>query len=103
MGAAECDDADPRDHHALAYDKGRGSMVMFGGRAASSVVRGTWTWDGVTWVMADSATGPEPLAHHAMSYDARRQRIVLYGGIGDDGRRSSDTWEWDATGWERGT
>jgi len=36
---------------AMAYDSGRGKIVLFGGYAGSAVLGDTWEWDGAsgTW------------------------------------------------------
>ena len=97
----------PRDHHAMAYDEARGVTVMYGGETYDrSFARETWVWDGTRWKVADSLTGPGGLDHHAMAYDSRRQRVVMFGGgrpafRGQPALRSSDTWEWDGSRWER--
>ncbi len=90
-----------RDHHAMAFDEARGKMVVYGGLVGTSLVGGTWTFDGTAWMMADSSSGPGPVGHHAMAYDSRRQRVVMYGGAPASGPRLSDTWEWDGQRWER--
>jgi hypothetical protein len=94
-----------RDHHAMAFDEARAKVVMFGGVGRAGPERGTWTWDGTSWVKVDSSDGPGLLFHHAMAYDSRRQRVVLFGGAvagtGSTSGRSNETWEWDGTRWER--
>jgi hypothetical protein len=85
----------------MVFVEARGKVVVYGGLVGSSLVGGTWTWDGATWTMADSSTGPGPVGHHAMAYDSRRQRVVMYGGLPTTGPRLSDTWEWDGAKWER--
>lgn len=85
----------------MAFDEARGKMVVFGGLVGASLVAQTWTWDGTTWTLADSTTGPGPVGHHAMAYDSRRQRVVMFGGAPPTGPRLSDTWEWDGTQWQR--
>jgi hypothetical protein len=85
----------------MAFDEGRGNVVMYGGLVDNSLVGGTWTWNGAAWTLADSTSGPGPVAHHAMAYDSRRQRIVMYGGITSAGQRLSDTWEWDGQKWQQ--
>jgi catechol 2,3-dioxygenase-like lactoylglutathione lyase family enzyme len=95
----------PRDHHAMAFDEARGTVVLYGGghhRDRTFLPTDTWTWDGSTWRLVDSATGPGGLVHHAMAYDARRQRVVMFGGSGGNARpRNGDTWEWDGVRWSR--
>lgn len=90
-----------RDHHAMAYDEARGKVVMYGGLVGSTLVGGTWTYDGIAWTMADSVTGPGAVGHHAMAYDSKRERIVMYGGAPNNAPKLAETWEWDGTKWER--
>jgi len=93
-----------RDHHAMAYDESRGNVVLYGGVSrvgqSDTFPNDTWTYDGRTWQLADSTTGPGGLVHHAMAYDARRQRVVLFGGSTAQGRRTADVWEWDGAKWQ---
>lgn len=85
-----------RDMLAMAYDAGRGRVVLFGGY--SSGYKGdTWEWDGTTWTLRASS-GPSPRAQHAMAYDATRARVLLFGGNVAPSY-SAETWEWDGTTW----
>jgi hypothetical protein len=84
-----------RGHTALAYDRVRDRVVLFGGLAT--------TWVGDTWELeADgwrrcAVGGPSARHSHAMVYDERRKRIVLFGGYG--GTWFDDTWEYDGRSW----
>lgn len=75
----------------LAYDAGRRTTVLFGGRGASTLLDETWEWDGASWTRRFPAHSPPPLAEHSMAYDAARGRVVLFGG--------GQTWEWDGFDW----
>ena len=94
-----------RDHHAMAYDESRGNVVLYGGSSrvgpSDTFPNDTWTYDGRTWRLVDSTTGPGGLVHHAMAYDTRRQRVVLFGGFGANRHAMGDVWEWDGTRWQR--
>jgi hypothetical protein len=90
-----------RDHHAMAYDDGRGRTVMFGGaRSGETLETTTWEWDGVAWRRV-ATEGPPGRAHGAMVYDSTRKRIVLFGGLGEGYRVLADTWTWNGTTWTR--
>lgn len=87
-----------RAEAAMAYDRSRKRLVLFGGYRTEKGERirldDTWEWDGRSWTQMD-ADGPSARNGAAMAYDADRRRIVLFGGSGDAG----DTWEWDGTRW----
>jgi len=90
----------PRRSHALAYDKARGKVVLFGGyRAGSGNLNDTWEWDGTTWTERNPATSPSGRFEHALTYDEKRGKVVLFGGNG--GNFLNDTWEWDGTNWTK--
>jgi hypothetical protein len=92
----------PRAEAAMAYDEGRGRVVLFGGYSlgGTGMVRhgDTWEWDGARW-SRPSETGPSPRTGAAMAYDARLGRIVLFGG-GTGVAPSGETWEWDGGSWK---
>jgi len=88
----------PRFGHAMAFDTGRGRVVLFGGDSLRSrLFNDTWEWNGENWTqMAD--IGPSPRREHAVAYDAARRRVVLFGGASGGGP-AGDTWEWDGGDW----
>lgn len=83
---------------AMAFDRDRGVVTLFGGSADTDKtgMDDTWLFDGVSWTRVGQV-GPRPPARseHAMAYDGKRARIVLYGGY----KRHRDTWEWDGERW----
>jgi RHS repeat-associated protein len=85
----------------MAYDAGRGQLVMFGGGAtipSSIIFDDTWVWDGVSWTQKFPATNPPPKSSQSTAYDAARQQVVMFGGtIGN--AISADTWVWDGINW----
>lgn len=84
---------------AMAYDAGRGTLVMFGGEnidAPFGVLSDTWEWDGARWT--ERAGGPPARSHAAMAYDRRSGHVVMFGGDGEFGGLG-DTWDWDGAGW----
>ena len=94
-----------RNAHAIAYDRHRDRLVLFGGADATKVCGDTWEWDGKEWTQM-SVEGPIPRTFPSMAYDNHRKRIVLFGGnrvlFGDDDDRDTflnDTWEFDGTQW----
>lgn len=83
-----------RSDVALAYDVGRGCMVLTGGWDGSNNLADVWEFDGTAWHARVAAGGPGPHSSHALVYDAARQRVVMFGGW--TGTRILDeTWEWD--------
>lgn len=91
----------PRAEAAMAFDSGRGRVVLFGGhnRANEGGNRfgDTWEWDGESWVEM-KVTGPSPRNGAALVYDGTRRRVVLFGGSTQKDV-SGETWEWDGTQW----
>jgi hypothetical protein len=90
-----------RSEHALAYDSGRGRVVLFGGSDNGIKLSDTWEWDGTNWTKRSPATSPPARTGHALAYDSARGRVVLFGGSRNppNGGILSDTWEWDGTNW----
>jgi len=91
-----------RGGHALAYDSGRGQVLLFGGGLSTVDFNDTWVWNGTTWVEIFPAVQPPKRANHAMAYDAAHGRVVLFGGKGDMSTRlapRNDTWVWDGANW----
>jgi hypothetical protein len=96
-----------RNAHALAYDAGRGRVVLFGGADEGRVRGDLWEWDGAGWRLL-AAEGPPPRTFGALAYDRARQRLVLFGGnrvLFGTGKEQDtfldDMWEWHHGGWHR--
>ncbi len=95
------DAPDPRSDHAMAYDSGRGVVVLFGGRGTGDTFDDTWEWDGSTWDrMEHPGLPPTPRAGHAMAYDPHTRRVIMVAGERDDGDALSDRWAWNGALWE---
>jgi hypothetical protein len=78
---------------SMAYDAATGTVVLFGGGGPrSSILGGTWTWDGSTWTKQAPATSPPARGFASMAYDAAASDIVLFGGSGNFD--FGDTWTW---------
>ncbi len=91
----------PRASHAMAFDRGRGRLVVFGGLSRGVTFSDTWEWDGTLWTQRADA-GPPGRIDAAMAYDVQRQRTVLFGGRAvNRGVPSTETWEWNGTVWAR--
>src|SRR5207244_3400477 len=92
----------PRRLFAMAYDKLRQQMVVFGGyqtSAGGTTLNDTWVWDGSNWTQKFPPVSPPPRAVHAIAYDDARGEIVLFGGSDVSGNRYADTWTWDGSTW----
>lgn len=92
----------PRGAPAMAFDSGRGRVVLFGGSAHNAELADTWEWDGSNWTLRTPAVSPPGREGHAMAFDVGRQRVVLFGGV-VGGVAQADTWEWDGTTWTERT
>src|SRR6185503_1045324 len=55
-----------RAYLAMAYDTGRGRVVLFGGSDASGVRGDTWNRDDTLWAETTPATSPPARAYHAI-------------------------------------
>ena len=86
-----------RNLHAMAYDRARQVVVMFGGQG-SAALGDTWEFDGVDWTQVASS-GPGLRYAHAMAYDRARQVVVMFGGVQTGSDYKSDTWEFDGANW----
>jgi hypothetical protein len=100
-----------RDHHAMAYDPHRRTVVLYGGSRqlpdrtyvrGAPMLRDLWQWDGARWTMLDEA-GPE---HYGglpgLAYDSTRQELALFGRSSDPAMASADIaghWRWNGTAW----
>jgi hypothetical protein len=89
---------------AMAFDAGRGKVVLFGGfEAGQSLPGDTWEWDGEAWLQTAN-TGPNGRAYTALAYNAAKHRTVLFGGRGtprDPNETNNDTGAWDGTKWTK--
>ncbi|CAG0981063.1 hypothetical protein PHYC_01768 [Phycisphaerales bacterium] len=76
-------------------------VILFAGSVSAtpngptSINAQTWGWDGSTWSLLDTGSGPNGGAYASSAFDSARARVVLYGGLGN----GPDTWEWDGAAW----
>lgn len=86
--------APTRSFAALAYDKQRERVVLFGGLSSEqNATSETWLWNGTSWTLV-STPAPPARAHHALTYVASSGLVLLFGGQGVTGA-FSDTWLWN--------
>lgn len=86
----------PMNGTAMAYDRARRRIVLFGGSGKSG---DTWEWNGEAWHRIDSAA-TAPRFNSAMTFDGSSQRILRFGGWAD-GERVGGTWEYDGERWKK--
>lgn len=81
----------PRAYHDIAFDPGRGRLVLFGGLVAGKTTGDTWAWYDQTWRQIQDI-GPSPRAGHAMANVTSDEgdHITLYGG--EAANAFGDTW-----------
>jgi hypothetical protein len=92
--------APTRDGPAMAFDDGRGKMVLFGGDAGPNGAKpDTWEYDGGMWTQIAPTTSPAARYAASLIYDVRRGRVVLYGGAESGTDDVTDTWEYGGTNW----
>jgi hypothetical protein len=73
-----------RELHAMSYDEALGVVVLYGGRAGTSLAD-TWVYDAGrnTWTeLPASDTGAPAMHHHSMAYDPTQKAHVAVPGIG---------------------
>lgn len=95
---------DARYGYCMAYDAGRGVVVLYGGTTGTDRFGDTWEWDGNRWTRVDAGdpngiTAPRPRQGCAMAYDPQRGVIVLFGGNHQEHDCLGDTWEWNGSNW----
>jgi hypothetical protein len=97
----------PRSGVALASDRARKALLLFGGAAEKKSTTpdevgvplgDTWTFSGGTWTQLAPVLAPTARANATMAYDTRGKRLILFGGNACPFR--GETWAWDGTTWK---
>lgn len=86
----------PRGGAAIAFDRARSVVVLFGGDDYSTTFDDTWLWDGTSWTQRFPAQRPQPRFNHTMAFDAIGGRVLMSGGRSGP---AQTTWAWDGTSW----
>jgi hypothetical protein len=81
-----------RTRHAMAYDRYRAKVILFGGEGVSGKLNDIWEFDGDEWVQI-GATGPTARYRTFMVYDRKRKKTIMFGGHDSTGYLN-DTWEY---------
>ncbi|AKU93110.1 Kelch repeat-containing protein [Vulgatibacter incomptus] len=86
-----------RDRPLMAFDRGRGRMVLFGGKSGIQSRDDTWELDDSGWSLVPTQTTPGALDGPTMVYDSLRGEMLLFGGGSDS--QQSFTWSYDGSDW----
>lgn len=91
--------------HAMAYDRVRGGVVLFGGDvddlSHTPPFGDTWLFKNNVWqdISASVGPGPGPRTHHQMTTDPISGRPLLFGGLKPGGAQDNVLWELADDGW----
>lgn len=84
---------------AMAYDRKRGKLVLFGGVTPSTDLNDeTWEYDGLAWASVTPTQRPLGRNSHAMAWDDTAKNVVLFGGT--RGSALNDTRTYDGLWWK---
>ncbi len=114
-GAGPWVEPTPRTFCAMAYDRFRERIVLYGGRVGAAYSTEVHELDNVTWIPKaisdpESDGNPQQRDYPSLTYDGARNRVVLFGGMPVSGNSTCDgfaaaaytcnrLWEWRATSW----
>jgi hypothetical protein len=85
-----------RFNHAMAYDRARQEILMFGGVDENlNFYPDTWVWTGAQWVLRQASGGPGPRSDFGMAYDPVNAEIVISSGY----EGQNDMWGWNGSTW----
>lgn len=89
-----------RSGFSLAFDIGRGVVVLFGGQDSASAHLGdTWEWKAGEWKQM-AVTGPASRINAPMTYDPEKKCLWLFGGRTGSGADNS-LWTYDGHLWKQ--
>jgi hypothetical protein len=90
----------PREGASMAYDAGRGTIILFGGKNDSTCYSDTWEWNGRSWRFITIAQPPLPRTKAAMAWCQIAGGIIMFGGLNvyED---VADTWLWRDGSWKQ--
>lgn len=82
-----------RVHQAMAYDRARSRVVLFGGYQVSLTqeLRDVWEWDGAAWTLTTAAVGADRIAR-ALAYDESAPGSLVLLSVTAAGQVVTDTW-----------
>ncbi len=82
---------------AMATDRTRNRIVLFGGMNTSGLLGDTWEWDGTQWSLGASG-GPSPRLAK-LAFDPTSGRVVMVGGTDAAATPLFDSYEWTGSQW----
>lgn len=88
----------PREGASMAYDAGRGTIILFGGTNDATCYSDTWEWNGRSWRFITIAQPPVPRTKAAMAWCENAGGILLFGGL-NVYADVADTWLWKDGAW----
>lgn len=84
---------------AIAYDRVRRRMVLYGGRNATTTLAETWELNSTTWGQR-TISGVGALMSSSAVFDPGLSSVVLFGGADDpEGTLFNGTWQLGTSGW----
>ena len=87
----------PRVAPAMAFDKARGELLLFGGGNWNPYFGDMWRFNGTTWSSITVTGGPSQRQSARMVFDSTRSLVLLFGG--DNSSALADLWEWNGASW----
>jgi len=94
---------------AVAYDRMRRQLIVFGGTydlpdnaltgPARRVQGDTLVGDGASWKVLATAAAPPARIGATASFDPNSGAVILFGGSSQGGVLLNDTWAWDGSRW----
>ncbi len=85
----------------LLYDDAHDTMLL-AGTAGSGAPFSTSLWNGQSWTVSQSTSGPPSRGFAPVAFDFAHERVLLFGGtthIDGHAGLANDTWTWDGTTW----
>ncbi len=98
----------PSSDHAMAYDRARNRLVLFGGQIAEpgspfswlEALDSTWEFDGYRWSdVSPRRSNPRRESYGALVFDTAVGRPLL---IAEEGPGPVSVWSWDGNRWDLG-
>lgn len=100
LASSTSPDGGGRVKAGIAFDPGRGVMVLFGGYRGGAAYASTWEWNGSAWTDVTPSSGnPAARSRVALSFDPVTHRVLLFGGRSAGGANLDDTWDWNGSAW----
>jgi cysteine-rich repeat protein len=91
-----------RDTHTMAFDAGRGKIIVHGGFRIAGPSSGpssdTWQLDATGWTAVTGTALATTRREHVMAYDAFRNKLVVFGGSNQPDDRAAAATFYDDTG-----